>query len=68
MADIKEHSNTGDFVILAGVIGALFLATLVLVLVFAEGMLVFVLTTVVWAFVVLGIVLGIFMLKAKTKE
>jgi hypothetical protein len=38
------------------------------VLIFAKEMLVFVLTNAAWAFVVLGIVLGAFMSKAKKKK
>lgn len=65
---MMKHAESCDFIKLAGVLGIMFLAVLVLVLVFAEDMLVFVLTNTVWAFVVLGIVLGAFMSKSREKK
>lgn len=65
---MKEHKESSDFVKLAGVLGGIFLVIVIVVLIFAKEMLVFVLTNAVWAFVVLGIVLGAFMSKAKKKE
>ena len=57
-----------DFVSLAGTIGGIFLVIVIAVLIFAKEMLVFLLTNAVWAFVVLGIALGAFMVKVKGKK
>lgn len=57
-----------SFVKLAGTIGGLFIAVLVMVLVFAEEYIVFVLTNAIWAFVVLGIVMAWFMSKEKKRR
>ena len=65
MKGAKEQS---DYVSLAGVIGGIFLVITIMVLIFSRESMVFLLTNAVWAFVVLGIVLGGFMSKTKTKR
>jgi len=65
---MKEDKEPSDFVKLAGVIGGIFLVMVIAVLIFAKEALVFVFTSAVWAFVVLGIVLGALMSKAKKKK
>lgn len=65
---IGGNKMKSDFVKLAATLGGIFLLIVIVVLIFAKEMLVFVLTNTVWAFVVLGIVLGAYMSKAKKKE
>lgn len=60
--------NENDFVKLAGTIGGIFLVIVIMVLIFAKESIVFVLNSAVWAFVVLGIVLGGFMSKANKRR
>ena len=59
--------ETSDFVKIAGAIGGMLLVIIVLFLVLAKEMMVTVLPTIVWGFVVLGIVLGMFSMKSKKK-
>ena len=64
---MSSHKEPSDFVKLASVLGGIFLVVVMVVIIFAKEALVFVFTSAVWAFVVLGIVLGAFMSKAKKK-
>lgn len=64
---MSNHKEPSDFVKLASVLGGIFLVVVMVVIIFAKEALVFVFTSAVWAFVVLGIVLGAFMSKAKKK-
>ena len=64
----EKMEKANDFVKLAGTIGGIFLVVVVMVLVLAREALVYVFTSAVWAFVVLGIVLGAFMSKANKKK
>ena len=57
-----------DYVKLAGALGGIYLVIVLITLIFAKESLVFVFTNVIWAFVVLGIVLGAFMAKGKRKK
>ena len=57
---------TSQFVKLAGTVGGIFLVILVLFLIFAKEHLVMV-TGIIWAFVVLGLGLGLFQLIAFKK-
>ena len=68
MINTARNEETNDFIKLSGTIGGLFIAVLVLVLIFDRDMIVFVLTNAVWAFVVLGIVMGTLMSKTKKKR
>ncbi len=54
-----------DLVKIAGTIGGMLVAIIVLFMLLAKEMMLTVLPTVVWAFVVLGIVLGLSTLKKK---
>ena len=65
---MKGDKEPSDFVKLAGTVGGLFIVVLIMVAIFSEENLVFVLTNAVWAFVVLGIVLGWFMSECKKKR
>lgn len=65
---MKGDKEPSDFVKLAGTVGGIFLVIVIVVIIFAKESLVFVLTNAVWAFVVLGIVLGGFMSKVKKKR
>ena len=65
---MKENNEPTNFVKLASVIGGIFLVVVIMVLIFAREALVFVFTSAVWAFVVLGIVLGAFQYKAMKKK
>jgi hypothetical protein len=65
---MKNDKDPSDFVKLAAVVGGIFLVIVVVVLIFAKEALVFVFTSGVWAFVVLGIVLGAFQYKAMQKK
>ncbi len=62
----KEHKEPSDFVKLAGALGGIFLVITLFFLIFAPDQAAF-LTTIAWAFVVLGIVLGAFILKSQQK-
>jgi len=64
---MKQNEKTNDFVKLAGTLGGIFLLVVIVVIIFAKESLVFLLTNGIWAFVVLGIVLGAFMSKVKKK-
>ena len=65
---MKEHKEPSNFVKLASVLGGIFLVIVIIVIILAKEMTVFVLTNVVWAFVVLGIVLGAFQYKSMIKK
>jgi len=65
---MKEDKETNDFVKLAGTVGGIFLVLVIVVIIFAKESLVFLFTNAIWAFVVLGIVLGAFMVKVKNKK
>ena len=65
---MKDNNDPGNFVKLASVIGGIFLVVVIVVLIFAKDQLVFVFTSGVWAFVVLGMVLGAFQYKAMQKK
>ena len=65
MKGAKEQS---EYVALAGAVGGIFLVITIMVLIFDRESMVFLLTNTVWAFVVLGIVLGGFMSKTKSKR
>ncbi|NQU98575.1 hypothetical protein HQ533_03840 [Candidatus Woesearchaeota archaeon] len=60
----KEGSN---YVALAGVLGGILLVVLVLFVILAKEMMVTALPTVVWGYVVLGIVLAFFQFKSDKK-
>ncbi len=63
-----KNTDQSNFVKLASVLGGIFLVIVIMVLIFAKEALVFVFTNGVWAFVVLGIVLGMFQYKAMQKK
>ena len=65
---MKDNNDPGSFVKLASVIGGIFLVIVMVVLIFAKEALIFVFTSAVWAFVVLGIVLGAFQAKVMKKK
>jgi len=54
------------FVKLAMVLGIILLLIILLVLIFAKDQLFLISNTLIWGFVVLGVVLGAFILKAKS--
>ncbi len=56
-----------DFIGLGASLGGILLTIIIILVIFAKEMMVSVLPSIVWGFVVLGIVLGLFMLKAKGK-
>ncbi len=63
----KPCGEQSDFVKIASVIGGILLVIIVLFLVLAKEMMVTVLPTIVWGFVVLGFVLGVLSKKAQKK-
>jgi len=64
----KGCCETSDLVKIAGTIGGLLFVIVVLFLVLAKEMMVTVLPTIVWGFVVLGIVLGVLASKKGKKK
>lgn len=64
----KDITEQSDFVKIAGAIGGMLLVIIVLFLVLAKEMMVTVLPTIVWGFVVLGIVLGVLASKKEKKK
>lgn len=62
----KQNKDTNAFVKLAGVLGGVLVVIIIFVLIFAKEQIFVVANTVVWAFVVLGVVLGAFILKAQS--
>ena len=65
MKGAKEQS---EYVALAGAIGGIFLVLTIMVLIFAKESVVFLFTNAIWAFVMLGVVLGGFMSKTRSKR
>ncbi len=63
----KNDSESNSYVKLAGTLAGIFLVVVIMVLIFAKEALVFVFTSAVWAFAVLGILLGAFMSRNKKK-
>jgi len=57
-----------DFVKLAGTVLGIYLVVVILFLIFAKDQIVFVATTMIWGFVVLGIALAAFMSKKPVKK
>lgn len=64
---MKNYQEPSDFVKLAAVLGGIFLVIVIVFVIFAKESIVF-LTTIAWAFVVLGIVLGMFQYKSMKKK
>jgi uncharacterized membrane protein len=62
------NKESDPIVKLAGTVGGIFLVIVIMVLIFAKEALVFVFTSAVWAFVVLGIVLAAFIAKSNKKK
>lgn len=63
----KDILESSDFVKIAGAIGGMLLVIIVVFVIFAKKMMASVLPSIVWGFVVLGIVLGMFSMKSKKK-
>lgn len=61
-------SEQSDVVKIAGTIGGLLFVIIILFLVLAKDMMITVLPTIVWGFVVLGIVLGVISSKKAKKK
>ena len=61
----KDCCDKNPFVGIAGALGGIYLVIVIMFLIFAKDQIVFVATSIVWAFVVLGIALGAFASKAK---
>jgi len=64
----KEGSEQSDLVKIAGAIGGMLLVIIIMFMVLAKEMMVTVLPTIVWGFVVLGVVLGIFASRKERKK
>ncbi|MBW2976001.1 hypothetical protein KY347_00990 [Candidatus Woesearchaeota archaeon] len=62
-----KNAEPSDFVKLGSALGGILLAIIVLFMLFAKEMMLTVLPTIVWAFVVLGIVLGSLQYKSQKK-
>ncbi|MBN1377170.1 hypothetical protein JW949_02445 [Candidatus Woesearchaeota archaeon] len=60
---MMKNTDSNDYVKLAGTLCGIFLTLAIIMAIFAKESLVFVLTNTVWAFVVLGVILGAFMSK-----
>ena len=64
----KQCCEGSDLVKIAGAIGGMLLVIIVMFLLLAKDMMVPVLPTIVWGFVVLGVVLGAFAAKKNKKK
>ncbi len=64
----NECHDGSDFVKIAGAIGGMLLVIIAIFVIFAKELMASVLPSIVWGFVVLGIVLGSFSLKSTKKK
>ncbi len=68
MKQKKEECEPSDFVKIGGVLGGILLVIILIILIFAKELLVTVMGTLVWGFVVMAIVLGFLQYKSNQKK